>query len=225
MFFSLILFPLMGSVRSESYPDVLSKEDEKKHLDLMKEGSKESRDILINHNLRLVAHIVKKFENSKEERDDLLSTGIMGLMKAVDSYKHPCDTKLATYAARCIENEILMLFRANKKRNNDISINTPLGTDKEGNEITIIDTLHDPKEDVEEKTYLLNNISKLNQIIHILNERELEVICKRYGILNTKVETQKVIAKRMNISRSYVSRIEKRAISKLYLKFRELEDI
>ena len=212
----LMLLPLLGSVSSESYPEVLSLEDEEKYLKLWQQKDENARNILIEHNLRLVAHIVKKFENTKEDKDDLLSIGAFGLIKAVDSYNFESNTRLATYASRCIENEILMYLRSNKKKKQTVWLYSPIGTDKEGNEIHLSDIIEDPSPSVMENILKTENMNKINEALNILTERELEIISCRYGF-NNKVETQRQISKRLKISRSYVSRIEKRALTKLYL--------
>lgn len=183
----------------------------------MKEKDVNAREKLINHNLRLVAHIVKKFENYKEEKDDLLSIGSIGLIKAIDTYKLESDVKLATYAAKCIENEILMYLRNNKKRRNTTSIYSPIGQDKEGNEIRIIDVVEDNQIETIDKIINEENIRQINEALKILSKRELSIITKRFGLNGAVVQTQKEISDEMKISRSYVSRIEKRALTKLYL--------
>lgn len=212
----LMLLPLLGSVSTESYPEVLSLEDEEKYLKLWQQKDENARNILIEHNLRLVAHIVKKFENTKEDRDDLLSIGAFGLIKAVDSYNFDSNTRLATYASRCIENEILMYLRSTKKKKQTVWLYSTIGTDKEGNEIHLSDVIEDPSPSIMENILKKENADKINAALNILSERELEIISCRYGF-NTKIETQREISKRLNISRSYVSRIEKRALTKLYL--------
>lgn len=187
------------------------------YLKLLKEKDVNAREKLINHNLRLVAHIVKKFENYKEEKDDLLSIGSIGLIKAIDTYKLESDVKLATYAAKCIENEILMYLRNNKKRRNTTSIYSPIGQDKEGNEIRIIDVVEDNQIETIDKIINEENIRQINEALKILSKRELSIITKRFGLNGAVVQTQKEISDEMKISRSYVSRIEKRALTKLYL--------
>ena len=187
------------------------------YLKLLKEKDVNAREKLINHNLRLVAHIVKKFENYKEEKDDLLSIGSIGLIKAIDTYKLESDVKLATYAAKCIENEILLYLRNNKKRRNTTSIYSPIGQDKEGNEIRIIDVVEDNQIETIDKIINEENIRQINEALKILSKRELSIITKRFGLNGAVVQTQKEISDEMKISRSYVSRIEKRALTKLYL--------
>ena len=204
---------------NNSFPDPLTKEDEENYIKKMKLGDKEARAKLIEHNLRLVAHIVKKYDNSKEDSDDLISIGTIGLIKGVDSFSGSKNTKLNTYVARCIENEILMYFRNNKKRSKDISINESVGYDKEGNEITILDILKTPAPDFALDIYKENNITDLKKYLDVLNDREKEIIIYRYGLYDNDEITQKEIAKKLNISRSYVSRIEKRALTKILREF------
>lgn len=212
----LLILPLLGSVSYDSYPEILSVEDEEKYLKLWENKSEDARNILIEHNLRLVAHIVKKFENTNEDKDDLLSIGAFGLIKAVDSYNFESKTRLATYASKCIENEILMYLRSNKRKRQTVWLYSPIGIDKEGNEIHLCDIIEDPTPSVMENILKSENANAINEALNILSERELEIISCRYGF-NNIVETQRQIAKRLKISRSYVSRIEKRALTKLYL--------
>lgn len=200
------------------FPDPLTKEQEEKYIKEMLIGNNEARNKLIEHNLRLVAHIVKKYDN-KTETDDLISIGTIGLIKGIDSFSNKNGAKLTTYCARCIENEILMNYRNNKKRNKNVSINEPIGYDKDGNEITLLDILKTPDPDYAMKIHENNNIKLLKNYFNILNEREKEIIIKRYGLDNKDEQTQKEIAKELKISRSYVSRIEKRALTKLLREF------
>ena len=200
------------------FPDPLEKKEEEKYIKEMLLGNKNARNKLIEHNLRLVAHIVKKYDN-KTETDDLISIGTIGLIKGIDSFSKKNGARLTTYCARCIENEILMNYRNNKKRNKNVSINDPIGYDKDGNEITLLDILKTPDPDFALKIHENNNIKLLKNYFNILNEREKEIIIKRYGLNNTEEQTQKEIAKELNISRSYVSRIEKRALTKLLREF------
>lgn len=212
----LLLLPLLGSIQTESYPEILTPEEEEKYLKQWSNKDEKAREILIEHNLRLVAHIVKKFENTNEDRDDLLSIGAIGLIKAVDNYNFETKTKLATFASRCIENEILMHLRSNKKKKQTIWLYSPIGIDKEGNEISLCDTIEDKTPSIMDKLLSYESKNKLNEALKILSKRELEIISSRYGF-NKEVETQKEISKKLKISRSYVSRIEKRALTKLYL--------
>lgn len=197
------------------FPYPLSREEEKKYVELARLGDKEARNKLIEHNLRLVAHIVKKYDHHKGEEDDLISIGTIGLIKGVDSYSYKHGTRITTYCARCIENEILMYFRSDKKNSKNISLNEPIGFDKEGNEITFMDILKTPKPDYALDIHNQNNLELLKDYFEVLNEREKEIIIKRYGLYNEEAITQKEIAKELNISRSYVSRIEKRALTKM----------
>ena len=217
---SLLLLPLLGTVNTQSYPDVLSPEEEKKYLELLKQGDEEARNKLIEHNLRLVAHIVKKFENTKEDKEDLLSIGAFGLIKAVDTYNFDSNTKLATYAAKCIENEILMFLRSSKKKRQTTWLYSTIGTDKDGNEIHLYDVIEDPAKSSFEKLEFEEKVKTINEALKYLTKRELEIISRRFGLHGGPVETQREIAKSLNISRSYVSRIEKRALTKLYLKIK-----
>ena len=209
-----------GSYSNNIFPEPLTKEEEDLYIKQMIENhDKNARAKLIEHNLRLVAHIVKKFESKNDDTDDLISIGTIGLIKGIDSYSLDKMTRITTYAARCIENEILMHFRSNKKRENDVSINDPLGYDKDGNKITLIDVLQDDKTDIIDEINLKENIKLLLKYLNVLSDREKDIIVKRYGLFNYKEMTQKDIAKQMNISRSYVSRIEKRAITKILKEF------
>lgn len=201
------------------FPDPLSEEEEIKAIQLTKAGDKDARNKLIEHNLRLVAHIVKKYENYKMDTDDLISIGTIGLIKGIDSFSLEKGVKLNTYAARCAENEILMFIRSNKKNINNISLNDSLGFDKDGNEITFGEVLKDDIEDFSENIFRKDNIVLLKKYISVLTEREKDIIIMRYGLMNTDELTQKEIAKKLKISRSYVSRIEKRALIKILREF------
>ena len=204
---------------NNSFPEPLTKEEENLYVEKANLGDKEARSKLIEHNLRLVAHIVKKYDNAKEDTDDLISIGTIGLIKGVDSYSKKKNTRLTTYAARCIENEILMYFRNNKKRSKDISINESIGYDKEGNEIAILDILKTPYDDFALDIHRDDNISDLKMYFNVLTDREKEIITERYGLDGNDEITQKEIAKKLGISRSYVSRIEKRALTKILREF------
>ena len=208
-----------GSYSNNVFPEPLSEEEDRCCIEKMQNGNQEARNTLIERNLRLVAHIVKKFESKSISQDDLISIGTIGLIKGIDSYNESKKTKITTYAARCIENEILMYFRSNKKRESDVSLNDSIGYDKDGNEINLIDVLKDTSTDFAEVIHTKDNIKDLSKYLILLNEREKEIIIKRYGLLNKKEQTQKEIAKELNISRSYVSRIEKRALTKIYKEF------
>ena len=202
------------------FPDPLSKEEEEKCVSLMHLGDKDARNKLIEHNLRLVAHIVKKYDHKKNDVDDLISIGTIGLIKGVDSFSYKKGTRLTTYAAKCIENEILMYYRSDKKNSKNISLNESIGFDKDGNEITFLDILKTPKPDFENDIQKKDNIVLLKKYFNILDEREKEIIIKRYGLNNEREVTQKEIAKELGISRSYVSRIEKRALTKIFKEFK-----
>lgn len=224
MFLSLlnILKDMMfftGSYSNNVFPEPLSSEEEEDYVNKMLEGDKEARNKLIEHNLRLVAHIAKKFESKDNNTDDLISIGTIGLIKGIDSYKQNKSTKITTYAARCVQNEILMFFRSNKKNQNNVSLNDSIGFDKEGNEINLIDVLKCESKDLADLLHDENNIFLLNKYLKLLNDREKEIIIKRYGLQNHKEMTQKEIAKELGISRSYVSRIEKRALTKMLREF------
>ena len=212
-------FFLTGSYSNTVFLDPLSYEEEQELVNKMLNNDKEARNKLIEHNLRLVAHIVKKFENSSVDQDDLIGIGTIGLIKGIDSYSNEKNVKVGTYVSRCIENEILMFFRTTKKHNNNVSLDDTIGYDKDGNAISLIDVIEDNNDTLEEKVNLKENIDLLNKYLDKLNKREKEIIIKRYGLNNTKEMTQKEIAKELKISRSYVSRIEKRALTKLLREF------
>ncbi len=181
---------------------------------------KEAKETLIERNLRLVAHIVKKYQNASEDMEDLLSIGTIGLIKAVDSFDASKGSKLATYAARCIENELLMRLRAKKKTLREVSLYEPIGTDKEGNEISLLDVVEQDQVDIVEQMELAHHIQRLHSILSTtLTERELEIITKRYGLITGEEVTQREIGRELGISRSYVSRLEKKALQKLRLQF------
>ena len=211
---------MIGYIRGQAFQRPLSKEEEAACLKRLAEGDEDARDELIERNMRLVAHIVKKFHPKHELLDDYISIGTIGLMKAVNSFTPDRKTKLATYAARCIENEILMYLRTQKKVQKDVPLFDPIGTDKDGQSLQIADLLQtddetpvDAVEQKERKERLYRHLGKLDG-------RELEIIQRRYGLLDDQPMTQKEIAEQLDISRSYVSRIEKRAIVKLYQLFK-----
>ena len=201
------------------FKEPLPKEEEEEAIKKMLEGDIESRNKLIEHNLRLVAHIVKKYDHDRDDMDDLISIGTIGLIKGVDSYQYSKGTRLTTYCARCIENEILMHFRSDKKNSKNISLNEPVGFDKEGNEISFIDILKTPDPDFAMSIHNQNNIDLLSTYFNVLTKREKEIIEKRYGLNGKEEMTQKTIAEELGISRSYVSRIEKRALTKMLREF------
>ena len=208
---------IMGN---NSFPQPLEPEEEEYHLKRLAEGHEDSRNILIEHNLRLVAHIVKKYNNTGKEVDDLISIGTIGLIKAISTYNMNKNTRLATYAARCIENEILMTIRASKKTKGEVSLQDPIGMDKEGNEITLIDILGTDPDSVTDQVELKLQVRRLHEKMQsVLKKREQIVLEMRYGLSNGKSKTQREIAQMLGISRSYVSRIEKKAIMKLAKEF------
>ena len=224
MFLSLLnlvkdMLMFMGSYSNQVFPEPLSSVEEEEMINQMLNGSREARNQLIEHNLRLVAHIVKKFDNGKYDTDDLISIGTIGLIKGIDSYQKSRATKITTYAARCIENEILMHFRSNKKQANTVSLNDSIGFDKDGNEVSLMEIIKDDSEDIALSIHLKDNIHLLKKYFHVLSDREKEILIKRYGLLNEDEHTQKEIARDLHISRSYVSRIEKRALSKVLREF------
>ncbi len=191
-------------------------EQESECLKKMKNGDLEARNELIKRNMRLVAHVAKKYQNPEDEMEDLISIGTIGLIKAVETYKEDYGSRLATYAARCIDNELLMHFRAKKKTSKEVSLYEPIGTDKEGNQIQLLDVVVSEDEDVVELLEQDRKVRRLNEIIpQTLSGRELFIIINRYGLYGKKTMTQREIARKLGISRSYVSRIEKRAIEKL----------
>lgn len=205
-----------SGVGGDSFPKPLSPEDEAKYLVAFREnGDKKSRDILIKHNLRLVAHIAKKYQGA-EDTDDLISVGSIGLIKAINSFDPSKGTQLATYTARCIENEILMLLRAKKKYKNNVSIYDSVGVDKDGNELTILDLLSEKEDGVLAKVENKLIKDKFFEVTEkCLTPREYKIICLRYGLKGGRPLTQTETAKLLKISRSYISRIEKKAIEKI----------
>ena len=221
MFFDLLgllfgkIFFFTGVVNDEgNFPKPLSPEDESKYLRLAREGDTEAKNILIRHNMRLVAHIVKKYTGSAET-DDLLSVGSIGLIKAINTFQEGKGTQLATYTARCIENEILMLLRAGKKHKNSVSLSDPVGVDKDGNELTLIDLLAEKEDSV--FAQVEKSIQREKFVAYLkkfLTEREFIILSLRYGLEDGVALPQREVAKKLGISRSYISRIEKRAIEK-----------
>lgn len=201
---------------NRTFPKHMSEEEEKYYIEQFFKGDEKAKNILIERNLRLVAHIAKKYENSYRDKEDLISMGTVGLIKAVDSFKTDRGTRLGTYAAKCIENEILMLIRSSKKSKNDVSLNDTVGCEKEGRDALLIEVLVSEEETILDLIEIKIQMDNLKQKIEkVLTEREKFVINSRYGLINQTPITQKEVAKKMNISRSYVSRIEKKAIFKL----------
>lgn len=212
--FSLILTSV--SCGAASFPKPLSSATEKELLEKKSEGDISAKNTLIEHNLRLVAHIVKKYSSNSSLNEDLLSIGTIGLIKAIDSFKADKNTRLATYAAKCIENEILMYLRRQKKISTEVYLQSPLSVDKDGNEISLIDTLISDDDSVDDEAELnIYSVMLKKAVNTVLTPREKLIITLRYGLGKSDVYTQREIAKKLNISRSYVSRIEKKALSKL----------
>ena len=209
----------MGSYSNDCFLEPLSLEEENICIEKKLSGDMTARNKLIEHNLRLVAHIVKKYDKENNMTDDLISIGTIGLIKGVDTFQPNKNVRITTYCARCIENEILMYFRKNNKYGKDISINDSLGYDKDGNSIMIQDVLKTEDVNFCEDIELKDNIKLLYKYLDVLNPRERDIINSRYGLNNSNSLTQKKISKRLGISRSYVSRIEKRALAKLYREF------
>ena len=202
----------------QSFPQPLSAAQETVYLRQYQNGDMHARDILIERNLRLVAHIVKKYMNSGKETDEMISVGIVGLVKAVNTYNFEKGSRLATYAARCIDNELLMLMRGDRKLSREVSIYDPIGTDKEGNEITLLSILEHEDEDIIDQLDKKQSLRKLSKILSkVLTPREYFVVIRRYGLYGHHETTQRELAEKLNISRSYVSRIEKKALEKLRL--------
>lgn len=200
----------------KAFPKPLTLEEEKIYLQKLKEGDLGAKNILVERNLRLVAHVIKKYQCPEEDLEDLLSIGTIGLIKAVTTFDSTKGNRLATYAARCIDNELLMMLRTKKKTSKEVSLFDPIGTDSEGNCISLLDVIECGDTDIFEIIYLDENMKRLQKVMqNTLNEREKEIICLRYGLISGVEVTQREIAKKLGISRSYVSRIEKKALSKL----------
>ncbi len=217
--FSDFLFFILHVNPFNSFPSALSKQEEERLIKLSENGDKAAKNKLVEHNLRLVAHVIKKYYSATAQQEDLISIGTIGLIKAIDSFKSDKGTRLATYAARCIENEILMYFRAQKKSAQDISVNEPIDVDNEGNPLTLIDIIA-TEDTILDDIYLSSMSKKMYQYIdEIEDKREKTIIILRYGLNNKKPLTQREVAKKLNISRSYVSRIEKKVLLQLKEKF------
>ncbi|MBU9729043.1 MULTISPECIES: RNA polymerase sporulation sigma factor SigK [Diplocloster] len=200
----------------KTFPKPLGAEEEQYYLQKYQQGDPEAKDLLIEKNLRLVAHIVKKYQHLDDDPEDLISIGTIGLIKAVSTYDQSKGSRLATYAARCIDNELLMFLRSKKKSSKEISLYEPIGTDKEGNELNLLDVIEHNTLSVTDKVNLKQDIEKLYEVLEkTLTPREKMVIELRYGLYNQKEKTQREIAEMLGISRSYVSRIEKNALAKL----------
>lgn len=206
----------------KTFPKPLSADEEQRYLLRFQRGDPKAKNILIEHNLRLVAHVAKKYQSCDEDPDDLISIGTIGLIKAISTFDLSRASKLCTYAARCIDNELLMMLRARKKRSREVSLYDPIGTDREGNEISLLDVIESPPIDVVEDCFKHDNLSHLlKHIKNTLSPKEYHVICCRYGLGGQEPLTQREIARDLSISRSYVSRIEKNALRKLRALFPE----
>jgi RNA polymerase sporulation-specific sigma factor len=210
---------LLSYITNNTFPQPLSRKKEKEYVRRMLAGDKNARDTLTEHNLRLVAHIIKKYDSSGEEQDDLISIGTIGLIKAINTFNPEKGARLATYAARCIENEVLMHLRTLKKVRSEVSLQDPIGVDKDGNEITLIDILGTNAEIVEDKVESRLEQRRLWDKLRQLSRREEKVLALRFGLVDGTRQTQQEIARNLGISRSYVSRIEKRALNKLGKEF------
>ncbi len=216
------MFYFTGYIRSQSFAKPLSKEEEERCIALLQQKDEHAREKLIEHNLRLVAHIVKKYDIKKTQSDDLISIGTIGLIKAIDSFQPQLGKKLTTYASRCIENEILMYLRKNRNSFQEVSLNEPIANEKDGSEITLLDAIAAPSQrSIVEQIQLEQELKQLKAYLPLLDERELLIIEKRFGLHGRKEQTQKEIAQELHLSRSYISRIEKRAFLKLYKAFRK----
>ena len=215
LFFNIKIF--IGFINNGIFPSPLSKEEESYYLDLLSvpEEKENARNKLIEHNLRLVAHIVKKYDNTSESNDDLISIGIIGLIKAIDSFKNDKKTKLATYASKCIENEILMTLRKNKHRDKEASLEDTIAYDKDGEDLLLLDIIESDEKSIDEILLKRDRLNKLEKYFEKLEPREKEILTYRFGLFDTPELTQVEIAKKLDISRSYVSRIE----SELYINF------
>ncbi|NBK78815.1 sigma-70 family RNA polymerase sigma factor [bacterium D16-76] len=223
-FLSHIVFLFLHVTGSGAFPKALTAAQEKKCLEEMAAGSKQARRTLIEHNLRLVAHIVKKYYiNNGNDQEDLISIGTIGLIKAIDSFDPGKGIRLSSYASKCIENEILMFFRSGKKSAQDVSINEPIDTDKDGNALTILDTMAVEDTILDNIDVRMKSEKLYGFIDQVLGQREKDIVCMRYGLRGCSPMPQRVVAKKLGISRSYVSRIEKKALEKLRAEFGDEE--
>ena len=214
---------VVGYIQSSNlFPEPLSQEEEKDCLERLKNGDDEARNILIERNLRLVAHVSKKYTTTNIEQDDLISIGTIGLIKGINSFDISKNIRLATYVARCIENEILMFLRSSKKKKSEVYLNEPIGKDKDDNEVTLMEVLETDDKPIEDEIDLKMKVKKLyEKMKEILKDREKTILELRFGLGGKKPKTQNEIASMMGISRSYVSRIETKAIGKLANEFKE----
>ncbi len=216
------LFFILHVNQSGNFPKALPAAKEREYFAAMKNGDEKAKKTLVEHNLRLVVHVAKKYFSPEIEQDDLISIGTIGLIKAVTSFDSDKGTRFATYASRCIDNEILMYFRSKKKASNDISISEPIDTDRDGNALTLIDVIAS-EENIAEDLDLAMEIEKLNRFLSVLSVRERRIITMRYGLGGTAPLTQREVAQKLKISRSYVSRIEKKALGELREQFERYE--
>lgn len=207
--------------QSETFPKPLTKKQEEEFISMSLAGDINARNKLVEHNLRLVAHIMKKYYHCSSEQDDLVSIGTIGLIKAINTYKPEKNIKLSSYASRCIENEILMHFRNNKKSASDISLNEAIDTDKDGNPLTLMDIMSAEDNIVDDIDMKINLEKLYGYMNEVLSKREIEIITLRYGLFDKAPLTQREIAKKLNISRSYVSRIEKKALQTLRKRYQQ----
>ena len=210
-----IAFMILGVEPTQKFPPALSREEEERYFELHRQGDEKAREKLIEHNLRLVAHIVRKYYVTSKNTEDLISVGTIGLVKAVDTYNGASGTRFATYAAKCIQNEILMLFRSQKKLGCEVSLNETIDIDKDGNPLTYLDIISTEDTIVEDIDKKIKINKALAYIRDNLDEREKQILIMRYGLGNTEAYTQREVAKMLGISRSYVSRIEKASLEKI----------
>ncbi len=210
---------LVSYITTDSFPQPLTRQEERYYLQMLEQGNEFARQILIEHNLRLVAHVVKKFENTGDDREDLISIGTIGLIKAINTFNISKGARLATYAAKCVENEILMHIRARRKNKQEVSLHEAIGVDKDGNEVCWIDVLGSAPDEVLNRVEMVLLDEKLKRIINKLNMRERKVLIMRYGLEGKKRYTQREVARELGISRSYVSRIEKKILFKISEEF------
>ncbi|MBQ2888799.1 MAG: RNA polymerase sporulation sigma factor SigK [Firmicutes bacterium] len=210
---------LLGYLNSNAFPKPLSAEEERAALLALGQGDEQARTLLIEHNLRLVAHIVRKFDSAGFDKEDLISIGTIGLIKAINTFNPEKNIRLTTYSARCIENEVLMFLRATKNSRTEISLNDPVGADKEGNQITLLETLGTDGGEILDEVESRDDERLLRLSLSDLSPKERYIVIKRYGLDGGEERTQREIAKELGISRSYVSRIEKKALQKLHKAF------
>ena len=220
---SNLLFFVLHVTGNGSFPKPLTAQEEREYLERWKNGDRDARSKLIEHNLRLVAHIIKKYYSNANDQDDLISIGTIGLIKAIDSFDSDKGIRLSSYAARCIENEVLMFFRSGKKSSQDVSINEPIDTDKDGNTLTLIDIMATEDNIIDNLDCKIKSEQLKKYIAEVLSPRERTIIELRYGLDGRPPLTQREVASSLGISRSYVSRIEKKALGILHKRFTKLQ--